>query len=96
MNLDILEDCLTIFCKYHAQTTENPYGTECTTHLDTGRCFKCPYTLKDIQYREVFGAEPEIYISSNKDKLMPWKGRCADFEPLNNPSIISLIKRLKI
>lgn len=33
----------TPFCKWHITTKENPAGTDCSAHLDDGRCFACPY-----------------------------------------------------
>ncbi len=68
-----------LFCKWHIETEENPEGTDCSAHLDAGRCFKCTYTRDNIQYGKTFGEKPELYISKTKDFIIE---ACLDFEPL--------------
>lgn len=41
------------FCYWHIKTKENQLGTDCSAHLDEGRCDRCPYkSVEDSQKRE--------------------------------------------
>lgn len=80
-----------VFCKYHIKTVENPKGTDCAAHLDSGQCFECPYEKNEIRYGPVFGEKSRLYISHTGDPLV---SACQDFEPL--PKLVEdLIKKLK-
>jgi len=79
------------FCYWHIETQENPEGTDCSAHLNEGRCYPCPYTLEKIRFGPKFGKEPELYISHDGDPLI---GACQDFKPAEGIDEKSLIRKI--
>lgn len=63
-----------IFCDWHIATKENPAGTDCAAHLDSARCFECPYTIEKIRYDK-----KGFYISQTGKRII---GECQDFKLL--------------
>lgn len=63
------------FCYWHIKTKDNPDGTDCSAHLAEGRCYKCRYTIKNLQHN----SKGELYISSRENSEL--KGACQDFKP---------------
>lgn len=52
----------------------------CLAHLESGRCFVCPYDLSKLQFGEVFTNKERLFISQKKGNSLV--GACQDFKPI--------------